>query len=67
MGHLARIGLVSLHLQGRVLINQDRLLDNGSHDEEPKTLGDLLFNTYRDVVAGSRDVQQPVTIEGEEA
>lgn len=41
-GHLARIGLVSLHLQGRVLIDQERFA-NPMTDKEPRTLGDLLF------------------------
>lgn len=68
-GHLARIGLVSLHLQGRVLINQDRLLAEALPDgerNEPKTLGDLLFNTYRDAVAGLSAYEQPQQTEEEE-
>lgn len=54
-GHLARIGLVSLHLQGRILINQDRILANSLPEEdrsEPKTFGDLLADSYREAVAG---------------
>jgi hypothetical protein len=27
-GHLARIGLLSLHIQGRVLVDQERILVN---------------------------------------
>lgn len=50
-GHLARIGLVSLHLQGRILVNQNRLLSDTAQTK-PKTLGDLLFDTYREAVAG---------------
>jgi len=60
-GHLARIGLVNLHLQGRILINQDRFLADTLLDEnqpEPKTLGDLLFNTYREAVAGLNASEQ---------
>lgn len=69
-GHLARIGLVSLHLQGRILINQDRLLADTLLDEnqpEPKTLGDLLFTTYREAVAGLNTTEQPESEEEEEA
>lgn len=66
-GHLARIGLVSLHLQGRVLINQDRLLAAPlSENAKPKTVGDLLFNTYRDAVAGLSAHDQPEQIENED-
>jgi hypothetical protein len=53
-GHLARIGLVSLHLQGRVLIDQERILANSLTGEEkpkPKTFGDLLSDTYGGAVA----------------
>ncbi len=68
-GHLARIGLVSLHLQGRILINQDRLLADPLPDgkeAEPKTLGDMLFNSYRDAVAGLSACEQPKQAEEEE-
>ncbi|MDO8292622.1 MAG: hypothetical protein Q7T29_07135 [Gallionella sp.] len=54
-GHLARIGLLSLHLQGRVLINQERILANSfAEDDKPKpiTFGDLLSDTYSETVAG---------------
>ncbi len=57
-GHLARIGLVSLHLQGRILINQDRLIADTTQTK-PKTLGDLLFDAYRDAVAGLSAYEQP--------
>ncbi|MDD2894107.1 MAG: hypothetical protein PHF20_09290 [Halothiobacillaceae bacterium] len=50
-GHLARIGLVCLHMQGRVLLDQTRFA-NPAPGSEPITLGDLLFNTYRDALAG---------------
>lgn len=53
-GHLARIGLVSLHLQGRILINQERILANslpGDDKPKPKTFGDLLSVSYGEVVA----------------
>jgi hypothetical protein len=56
-GHLASIGLVTLLLQGRLLINkndQERLLTTSlSEGDKPelKTLGDLLFNTYSEAVA----------------
>jgi len=53
-GHLARIGLVILHLQGRVLINQERILANSlAADVRPKpiTFGDLLSDTYSEIVA----------------
>lgn len=49
-GHLARIGLVSLHLQGRVLIDQERFA-NPIQVNKPATLGDLLFVHYRDALA----------------
>lgn len=57
-GHLASIGLVSLLLQGRLLINktdQERLLTTSLPDgdrPEPRTLGDLLFNSYNEAVTG---------------
>lgn len=50
-GHLARIGLVCLHMQGRVLLDQARFT-NPELDSKPVTLGDLLFTTYRDALAG---------------
>lgn len=65
-GHLARIGLVSLHLQGRVLIDQDRILAGALPEKdrtEPKTLGDLLANTYRDAIAGLSADDEPAEIE----
>jgi hypothetical protein len=68
-GHLARIGLVSLQLQDRVLIDQDRITTNTVADGgklEPKTLGDLLFNTYRDAVAVFGSSEQTEDIEDEE-
>lgn len=58
-GHLARIGLVSLQLQGRILIDQDRLLNGVLNDDKPKTVGDLLFNTYRDAITGLNKNQHP--------
>jgi hypothetical protein len=54
-GHLARIGLVSLHLQGRILINQawpQADVTSATEQPTPKTLGDLLYLAYRDAVAG---------------
>lgn len=65
-GHLARIGLVSLHLQGRVLINQERILANAQAGEDkpkPMTFGDLLSDTYSEIVAG---VNVPAEEEAEE-
>lgn len=53
-GHLARIGLVILHLQGRILINQDRVLANSLPEDErpePETLGDLLTDKHREAIA----------------
>ena len=49
-GHLARIGLVCLHMQGRVLLDQARFTHPAANSE-PATLGDLLFATYRDALA----------------
>jgi len=66
-GHLARIGLVSLHLQGRVLINQERILANslaGEDKPKPVTFGDLLSDTYSEIAAG---LNAPVEAEPEEA
>lgn len=54
-GHLARIGLLSLHLQGRVLVDQERILANSVAEGEktkPLTLGDFLSDTYSETVAG---------------
>ena len=68
-GHLARIGLVSLRLQGRILIDQERITANIVADgdkPEPRTLGDLLFNSYRDAVAGFSAAEQTAEIEVEE-
>ena len=67
-GHLARIGLVSLHLQGRILINQDRILASSLPVEErpePKTFGDLLADNYREAVAGLNASDQPEQVETE--
>lgn len=58
-GHLARIGLVSLHMQGRVLIDQDRAGSlSDTSKPKPKTFGDLLTLTYREAVAGLNDYGQ---------
>lgn len=60
-GHLARIGLVSLHLQGRVLINQERILASSlAGDDRPKpiTFGDLLSDTYSEIVAGVNSAEE---------
>lgn len=70
-GHLARIGLVSLHLQGRVLINQERILANtltGDDKPKPKTFGDLLSVSYGEVVAAlnAADPADPIEIEEDE-
>lgn len=56
-GHLARIGLVSLRMQGRALIKDDRVLADdlpagGKDKRKPETIGDLLAETYREAVAG---------------
>ncbi|MDO8813059.1 MAG: hypothetical protein Q7J38_13670 [Gallionella sp.] len=54
-GHLAGVGLLSLHLQGLVLVNQDRILAHSFSEGEklePKTFGDLLSDTYSETVAG---------------
>lgn len=67
-GHLARIGLVSLHLQGRILINQDRIIANALTEDdrpEPKTFGDLLADSYREAVAGLSACNQPEQAETE--
>lgn len=66
-GHLARIGLVSLHLQGRVLIDQERILANAQAGEDkpkPITFGDLLSDTYSEIAAG---VNTPAAEEEEPA
>lgn len=68
-GHLARIGLVNLHLQGRILIDQNRILAGSlpeNSQAKPKTLGDLLFNTYREAVAGLNVHSQPAEAKNEE-
>lgn len=65
-GHLARIGLVCLHMQGRVLLDQARFT-NPTPDSEPITLGDLLFNTYRDALAGLHQVEPEAPAEEVEA
>jgi hypothetical protein len=54
-GHLARVGLLSLHIQGRILLDQERILANSfAENEKPKpiTLGDFLSDTYSETVAG---------------
>lgn len=66
-GHLARIGLLSLHLQGRILIDHGRILANSLADgDKPKpiTFGDLLSDTYSEAVAGLNAAE---AIEDEEA
>ena len=66
-GHLARIGLLSLHLQGRILIDHGRILANSLADgDKPKpiTFGDLLSDTYSEAVAGLNATE---AIEDEEA
>jgi len=66
-GHLARIGLVSLHLQGRVLIDQARILANslaGEDKPKPITFGDLLSDTYSEIVVAmnsSEEMEQAET------
>lgn len=68
-GHLARIGLVSLHLQGRILVDQDRILANSlSEGDKPKptTFGELLSDTYGEAVAALNDTDQPEQAEVEE-
>ena len=68
-GHLARIGLVSLHLQGRVLINQERILANslaGYDKPKPSTFGDLLSDTYSEIVAGAKSPEEAEPSETEE-
>ena len=68
-GHLARIGLVSLHLQGRVLINQERILANslaGDDRPKPNTFGDLLSDTYSEIVTGVNSPEAAVQAETEE-
>ncbi|MCK9201728.1 MAG: hypothetical protein M0P59_01300 [Gallionella sp.] len=62
-GHLASIGLLCLHMQGRVLVDQARFA-NPVQDDEPNTLGDLLFVTYREALAG---LHQAEAEEAEEA
>ena len=69
-GHLARIGLVSLHLPGRILINQERILANsltGDDKPKPKTFGDLLSDTYGSVVTAlnATDPEEHIKIEEE--
>jgi hypothetical protein len=68
-GHLARIGIVSLHLQGRVLINQERILANSlAGDDRPKpiTFGDLLSDTYSEIVAGVNSLGEADHAEAED-
>jgi hypothetical protein len=68
-GHLARIGLVCLQLQDRVLIDQDRITANTVADgnkPKSKTLGDLLFVAYHDAVAGFSASTQTAETEEEE-
>jgi hypothetical protein len=69
-GHLARIGLLSLHLQGRILIDHGRILANSlAEGDKPKpiTFGDLLSDTYSEAVAGlnaAADVEDETEEEG---
>lgn len=65
-GHLARIGLVCLHMQGRVLLDQTRFA-NPEPNSEPTTLGDLLFNAYGDALAGLHQVEPKALAEEVEA
>jgi hypothetical protein len=65
-GHLARIGLVCLHMQGRVLLDHARFT-NPSEDSKPSTLGDLLFSTYRDALAGLHQAEPEALTEEVEA
>lgn len=57
-GHLARIGLVCLHMQGRVLLDQARFT-NPQPASKPATLGDLLFNTYHEALATGLQQTEP--------
>jgi hypothetical protein len=57
-GHLARIGLVCLHMQGRVLLDQARFT-NPQPDSKPATLGDLLFNAYHEALASGLQQTEP--------
>ena len=66
-GHLARIGFVSLYLQGRILINPDRILANSLPEDgraAPKTFRDLLADTYHEAVAGLIGNDQTEQAEG---
>jgi len=65
-GHLASIGLVCLHMQGRVLVDQARFA-NPLQDGKPDTLGDLLFITYRDALASLHQEQAEQSEETDEA
>jgi hypothetical protein len=65
-GHLARIGLVCLHMQGRVLLDQARFA-NHIPESKPVTLGDLLFTTYRDALAGLHQAEPETPIAEVEA
>ncbi|MDD5470954.1 MAG: hypothetical protein PHP05_03420 [Sideroxydans sp.] len=65
--HLARIGLVSLHMQGRVLFGQARFT-NPQPISKPTTIGDLLFNTYHEALAiGLHQTEPEVPAEEVEA
>lgn len=68
-GHLARIGLLSLHLQGRILVDQERILANSfAEGDKPKpiTFGDLLSDTYSETVADLDASEGTEQAEGEE-
>lgn len=68
-GYLARIGLVSLHLQGRILVDQNRVLSGALPEgdkPEPKTFGDLLSDTYLEAVAGLNAPEQAEHVADEE-
>lgn len=65
-GHLARIGLVCLHMQGRVLLDQARFI-NTNPNSEPLTMGDMLFNTYREALAGLHQTEPEATFDEVEA
>lgn len=69
-GHLAGVGLLSLHLQGLVLVNQDRILAHSFSEgekPEPKTFGDLLSDTYSETVAGLNASKGAEQADAEEA
>lgn len=60
-GLLAGIGVLTLHIQGRFVVNVM------PSEGKPKTLGDLLTSVYRDIVTGLNDQEmQEASIEDEE-